>query len=122
MQSALVLVVHLVHLIYGGYALVRQNQGSRFDGPAAVAQLVLDSSGGEARRGGALARGVYAPGGDLGHIAQKLGLGYARIAHQEDVDVPPDACSVGKVLLEARDQLQAQGLLDIVIAVNGGGY
>ena len=87
---------------------------------AAGARLVADDGGGEADAGAALARGVHAARGELGDVLEELALGDPGVAHQAHVHVAADVEAVGEGPVRRADELQQQGLLDVLHAEDLG--
>jgi hypothetical protein len=115
-----VLVGHLVELVDAADAAVGEDERAALEHPLARHGVLVDGRG-EADGGRALARGVDAAGGGLLDVLEDLGLGRARVAEDEDVDVAADAVLLVDVLLAPAEHGQRHRHLDVPVAVDGGG-
>mmetsp|Transcript_483 Transcript_483/g.1110 ORF Transcript_483/g.1110 Transcript_483/m.1110 type:complete len:478 (+) Transcript_483:1188-2621(+) len=114
-----IVLPHLVELINAHEAAVGEDHRPGLE--AALPRLGVGRDGRrESNAGGALAGGAHSEGSDAHGAAQELGLGRGGVANHENVDVPAEVGAVGEVLLAAREELQGEGLLDDVMAVDGG--
>ena len=109
MDGGAIGLVHLVELVDAADAVVRQHQRAALH-LELVGLRVAQHPRREAHTGGALALrvmergsadgGVYATRGHVGDVLEELGLGDARVAHQQNVDIPAD---LHAILRGARD-------------------
>ncbi|GIX63289.1 ubiquitin fusion degradation protein 1 [Babesia caballi] len=90
-----VLVGHLVELVDAADAHVGEHQGSALQRPLAAGRVAPQPRG-ETHRGGALSGGEHASRRRFVHIGQELRLAQPGVAHEEDVDVTPDAVRGGR--------------------------
>eukprot|EP00960_Hanusia_phi_P041593 755079-Hanusia_phi.AAC.2 len=98
---------------------VAQNQGSALQHNVLRLRILLHV-GCQANRRAALPRRVDAPGGNLVHVLQELGLGHAGIPDQEDVDISAEAAGGGALggLVAPAEELAEKALLDVIHLVD----
>src|SRR2546422_1813332 len=78
-----VLWIHFLDFVDGGEPEIGKDQGSRFEGPSALAEFVPDRGCGQARRRSGLPRRVDSAGGEPDHVGQELALARSRISDQD---------------------------------------
>ncbi len=107
-------LAHLVKLIDTHDTAVRQHHRAGLQ--ALLAGLRVHSDGGsETHAGGAATGGGDGQGSDVQHRAQQLTLGGGGVSHEHDVDVTTQVSAVLQIALATAEQLQHQGLLDVLV-------
>ena len=109
-------VVHLVKLIDTTDAVVAQHQRARLQTQFARLRVARHAHG-EAGGGGGAAGGVDGARRDGVDVLEELGLGGGGVAHDADVDVAADGAAVGRVLVDAADELEEDTALDVDLEV-----
>src|SRR5947199_3999730 len=82
-----VLWIHFLDFVDGGKPEIREDQGSRFEGPSSLAEFVPDRGRGQPGRRGSLTRGVDSAGREPDHVGQELALARPRIFNQVEMYV-----------------------------------
>src|SRR3989449_576930 len=106
-----VLRIHFLDLVDRGEPEIGEDQGSRFERPAALAEFVPDRGRGQPRRRGGLSPGVDSAGRESDHVRQELALARPRISDQDQMDVPANPPPVGHELRDPAEQLEGEGFL-----------
>ena len=117
-----VILIHLVNLVNARQPPARQHQRPRLKRPAPFAELVAHRRRGEAGRRRGLAGRHHPARRQSRGRPQQLRLGDAGVAHHQHVYVAADAGTIGKMLVDAAEELHRNRLFLPLHAVNRGRY
>mmetsp|Transcript_19882 Transcript_19882/g.48164 ORF Transcript_19882/g.48164 Transcript_19882/m.48164 type:complete len:207 (-) Transcript_19882:822-1442(-) len=114
MDGSAVRVLHLVELVDAADALVRKHERAALKHHLSR-ELILGHSRRETHARGALACRVHPARRQPCHVLEELRLGDSRVPHEAHVHVPADPHPVVERTVHPADQLEEEGLLDVLV-------
>ncbi|GIX65589.1 YfcC family protein [Babesia caballi] len=113
--------LHLVEFVNADHATVAHDHGAALHA-ALASVLVSDHGGGEADAGGPAAGGGHGAREQVHHETQHLRFAATGIAHQQNVNVAPDAVVAALVALRSADEGEEEPALHELVAADGGSH